>query len=95
MPPIRGLRAARAPRMLPGYMGNALTARSPRNHEKKHETGMQLTGLVAGMDIHYAGCCHPCRAINVGIVCHRQRGDGACTGLRPAGNICQHPGTLH
>jgi len=54
-----GLRAARAPRMLPGYMGNALTARSPRNHEKKHETGMQLTGLVAGMDIHYAGCCHP------------------------------------
>jgi guanosine-3',5'-bis(diphosphate) 3'-pyrophosphohydrolase len=53
------LRAARAPRMLPGFMGNSLTARSPRNAEKKHETGMPLTGLVAGMDIHYAGCCHP------------------------------------
>ena len=53
------LRAARAPRMLPGYMGNALTARSPRNVEKKYESGMPLTGLVSGMDIHYAGCCHP------------------------------------
>jgi GTP pyrophosphokinase len=53
------LRAARAPRMLPGFMGNALTARSPRNAQARHETGMPLTGLVAGMDIHYAGCCHP------------------------------------
>jgi guanosine-3',5'-bis(diphosphate) 3'-pyrophosphohydrolase len=50
------LRAARAPRMLPGFMG---TARSPRNAHAKTDTGMPLTGLVPGMDIHYAGCCHP------------------------------------
>jgi len=53
------LRAARAPRMLPGFMGNSLTARSPRNVQARHDTGMPLTGLVPGMDIHYAGCCHP------------------------------------
>jgi guanosine-3',5'-bis(diphosphate) 3'-pyrophosphohydrolase len=53
------LRAARAPRMLPGYMGNSLTSRSPRNAQARFETGMPLTGLVSGMDIHYAGCCHP------------------------------------
>ncbi len=53
------LRAARAPRMLPGFMGNSLTARSPRSTQARFETGMPLTGLVAGMDIHYAGCCHP------------------------------------
>ncbi len=53
------LREARAPRMLPGFMGNALTARSPRHGAPKADTGMPLTGLVSGMDIHYAGCCHP------------------------------------
>ncbi len=53
------LRAARARRMLPGFMGNSLTARSPRNTLARHDTGMPLTGLVPGMDIHYAGCCHP------------------------------------
>jgi GTP pyrophosphokinase len=53
------LRAARAPRMLPGFMGNSLTARSPRNAQARFDTGMPLTGLVSGMDIHYAGCCHP------------------------------------
>jgi GTP pyrophosphokinase len=53
------LREARAPRMLPGFMGNALTARSPRHAAPKNNTGMALTGLVAGMDVHYAGCCHP------------------------------------
>jgi GTP pyrophosphokinase len=53
------LRAARAPRMLPGFMGNSLTPRSPRNVQAKHATGLPLTGLVPGMDIHYAGCCHP------------------------------------
>ncbi|OYV40517.1 MAG: bifunctional (p)ppGpp synthetase/guanosine-3',5'-bis(diphosphate) 3'-pyrophosphohydrolase [Acidocella sp. 20-61-6] len=53
------LREARAPRMLPGFMGNALTARSPRHSVPKNNTGMALTGLVAGMDVHYAGCCHP------------------------------------
>ena len=53
------LRAARGPRMVPGFMSGALAARSPRNAPAKAETGMPLTGLVAGMDIHYAGCCHP------------------------------------
>jgi len=53
------LREARAPRMLPGFMGNALTARSPRTSQPKGDSGMPLIGLVAGMDIHYAGCCHP------------------------------------
>jgi GTP pyrophosphokinase len=57
------LREARAPRMVPGFMSNALsghlTARSPRNAAPKPETGMPLTGLVSGMDVHYAGCCHP------------------------------------
>jgi GTP pyrophosphokinase len=53
------LREARAPRMLPGFMGNALTARSPRNQAPKTDTSLPLTGLVSGMDVHYAGCCHP------------------------------------
>jgi GTP diphosphokinase / guanosine-3',5'-bis(diphosphate) 3'-diphosphatase len=53
------LREARAPRMLPGFMGPSLTARSHRSAPAKSETGMAVTGLVAGMDVHYAGCCHP------------------------------------
>jgi guanosine-3',5'-bis(diphosphate) 3'-pyrophosphohydrolase len=52
------LREQRAPRMLPGFMGDALTARSPR-HASVSDIGMPITGLVAGMDVHYAGCCHP------------------------------------
>jgi GTP pyrophosphokinase len=52
------LREVRAPRMLPAFMGNSLTARSPRSGAKA-DVGMPLTGLVAGMDVHYAGCCHP------------------------------------
>jgi guanosine-3',5'-bis(diphosphate) 3'-pyrophosphohydrolase len=53
------LREARAPRMLPGFMGNALTSRSPRNQAPKTDPSMPLTGLVSGMDVHYASCCHP------------------------------------
>jgi GTP pyrophosphokinase len=53
------LREARAPRMLPAFMGQSLTARSPRNAQAKGESGMPVTGLVSGMDVHYAGCCHP------------------------------------
>jgi GTP pyrophosphokinase len=53
------LREARAPRMLPAFMGPALTARSPRNAGTKTDPRMPLTGLVTGMDVHYAGCCHP------------------------------------
>jgi GTP pyrophosphokinase len=52
------LREVRAPRMLPAFMGNSLTARSPRSTVKS-EGGMPVSGLVAGMDVHYAGCCHP------------------------------------
>ena len=43
--------APRAPRML-GGMARAPAARPAA-------TGMPITGLVPGMDIHYAGCCHP------------------------------------
>jgi GTP pyrophosphokinase len=39
-------------------MGNSLTARSPRGTGKA-DGGMPVTGLVSGMDVHYAGCCHP------------------------------------
>ncbi len=53
------LREARAPRMLPAFMGQALTAKSPRTALPKGETGMAVTGLVSGMDVSYAGCCHP------------------------------------
>lgn len=52
------LKEVRAPRMLPAFMGNALTARSPRNAPRA-DAGSPITGLVAGMDVHYAGCCHP------------------------------------
>ncbi len=43
--------AARAPRMLPN-----LPTRAPRPGGGK---GLPISGLVAGMAIHYAGCCHP------------------------------------
>ena len=52
------LRAARAPRVLPSFIGGGLAARSPRTGGKE-ESGLPITGLVAGMDVHYAGCCHP------------------------------------
>ena len=53
------LREARAPRMLPAFMGQSLTARSPRTQPSRADSAMPLTGLVSGMDVHYAGCCHP------------------------------------
>jgi GTP pyrophosphokinase len=43
--------AARAPRMLP-----TLPARPPRQDFGR---ASPIRGLVAGMAIHYAGCCHP------------------------------------
>jgi len=62
------LRGGGAPRMMPAFMGGSLTARSPRTTAKTEGT-MPVTGLVAGMDIHYAGCCHPLPGDNiVGIV---------------------------
>jgi GTP pyrophosphokinase len=45
--------AARGPRHLPSML-NRTTARPP-----SRESAMAVTGLVAGMAIHYAGCCHP------------------------------------
>jgi GTP pyrophosphokinase len=53
------LRGGGAPRMMPAFMGTGLTARSPRSTILRAESNMPVTGLVAGMDVHYAGCCHP------------------------------------
>jgi GTP pyrophosphokinase len=53
------LREVRAPRMMPAFMGQSLTARSPRTPSPRGDMAMPVTGLVAGMDIHYANCCHP------------------------------------
>jgi GTP pyrophosphokinase len=47
------LEAARGPRMMP-----ALLARSPAKPPSR-DSGMAITGLVSGMAVHYAGCCHP------------------------------------
>ena len=44
--------AARAPRMLP-----TLPARAAAPGRRR--TVLPISGLVAGMAIHYAGCCHP------------------------------------
>ncbi|OYV87082.1 MAG: bifunctional (p)ppGpp synthetase/guanosine-3',5'-bis(diphosphate) 3'-pyrophosphohydrolase, partial [Acidiphilium sp. 21-68-69] len=46
------LRESRAPRMVPG-----LLARAPRPPARG--TGLPITGLISGMEVHYAGCCHP------------------------------------
>jgi GTP pyrophosphokinase len=48
------LEAARAPRMMPQLLARPGTARAP-----SRVSGMAVTGLVAGMAVHYAGCCHP------------------------------------
>jgi len=45
--------AARAPRMLP-----QIAARTPVSG-RAADGGMPITGLVTGMAVHYAGCCHP------------------------------------
>jgi GTP pyrophosphokinase len=47
--------APRAPRMMP-----ALPPRqTPRPGARGEAGAMPVTGLVAGMAVHYAGCCHP------------------------------------
>jgi GTP pyrophosphokinase len=48
------LEAARSPRMMPSLLARPATARPP-----SRLSGMAVTGLVAGMAVHYAGCCHP------------------------------------
>ncbi len=47
------LEAARGPRMLPGLLARPATAKPP-----SRDSGMAITGLVSGMAVHYAGCCH-------------------------------------
>ena len=47
------LEAARGPRMMPG-----LLARAPVPKPPSRDSGMAITGLVSGMAVHYAGCCH-------------------------------------
>ena len=47
------LEAARGPRMVP-----ALLARPPTAKPPSRDSGMAITGLVSGMAVHYAGCCH-------------------------------------
>ncbi len=47
------LEAARGPRMMP-----ALLARPPTAKPPSRDSGMAITGLVSGMAVHYAGCCH-------------------------------------
>ena len=40
--------------------GPTLTAgKADRNAALRRETAMGVTGLVAGMAVHFAGCCHP------------------------------------
>ena len=46
-------RAPRSCRLLPSLPPRAAAP------VRRAETGMPITGLVAGMDVHYAGCCHP------------------------------------
>jgi len=48
------LEAARGPRMMPA----SLLARSPTAKAPSRDSGMAITGLVSGMAVHYAGCCH-------------------------------------
>ncbi len=43
--------SARAPRPLPSLL--------PRSRSPAAPGGMAISGLVAGMAVHYAGCCHP------------------------------------
>ena len=46
------LRPSRAQRVVPPLL--------PRGHRPaRREAGMPVTGLVAGMELHFAGCCHP------------------------------------
>jgi GTP pyrophosphokinase len=46
--------SARGPRNLPSLLTRPSAGKGPTRG-----TGMPVTGLVAGMAVHYAGCCHP------------------------------------
>jgi GTP pyrophosphokinase len=45
---------ARAPRVIP-----SLPPRAGGRVGRAESGGMPITGLVSGMSVHYAGCCHP------------------------------------
>ncbi len=47
------LAASRGPRMMPSLLARPPAARAP-----SRDSGMAITGLVSGMAVHYAGCCH-------------------------------------
>ncbi len=47
------LEAARGPRMIPALLARPANAKPP-----SRDSGMAITGLVSGMAVHYAGCCH-------------------------------------
>jgi GTP diphosphokinase / guanosine-3',5'-bis(diphosphate) 3'-diphosphatase len=55
------LREARAPRMVPRFLGAASAGRALRPASKTDQSAynMPVTGLVSGMEISFAGCCHP------------------------------------
>ena len=52
---------ARAPRMLPGFPSRSAAARGPGagSGSGGEDSGLAITGLISGMTVHYAGCCHP------------------------------------
>lgn len=53
------LKELRSQRSLPAFMGGSLTTRSTPRNNARNSTGTPINGLVAGMDVNYAGCCHP------------------------------------
>ena len=53
--------SARAPRMLLGLPAKPGGARGPGAGvgSTGEDSGVAITGLISGMNVHYAGCCHP------------------------------------
>jgi len=52
---------ARAPRMLPNLPMRAGSTRGPGagSGSAGEDSGLAITGLISGMNVSYAGCCHP------------------------------------
>ena len=53
----RSCASGRAPRMLPTFQPRTGSARQATAVSDRH--GSPIRGLVPGMAVHYAGCCHP------------------------------------
>jgi len=51
--------APRAPRMLPSLPPAYGATSAPMRGGVRADNGMAISGLVPGMAVHYAGCCHP------------------------------------